>query len=189
MDEPIGNQQEVCEVTELAWLAGMLNGDGCFSITFRLRKETLKCDLSLTLTQCDPCLIERASALLLKMGINPGIAEYAPSGAGMRTKYNLRVTRMAHIHQVLDAIIPYLIGEKRAQAVLMQRYVKRRLPFATATLRNGNRVEDDHEAIAIAREFYAVRRQALPSDVAKVLNDYPAREYTQARGSARHSQE
>ena len=189
MDETMGNQQGVVTELELAWLAGMLNGDGCFSIKFRVRGEALKCDISLTLTQCDVCLIDAASDIMARLGISPSIVEYAPSGAGVNTKYNLRVTRMAHISIVLAAIIPHMRGGKLAQARLMQRYIVRRTSVFDPQFRKENQIIGDTEALGIAKEFYATRGQQLPPDVTKALNDYPAREYPQARGSAQRSQE
>jgi len=173
-DETMGNQQEVSEI-ELAWLAGMLNGDGCFSLTFRSRNGKLKCDMSLTITQCDPGVIDKADELFNKIGITPGISEYAASGAGVRTKWNLRISKMAHIHRVIEAIIPYMIGEKAAQANLMKRYLDRRLPYADPALRRwkGGEIENDIESLKIAADFYKVRRLGMPKELAQVLRDYP----------------
>ena len=187
MDETMGNQQGYPTEGDLYWLSGMLNGDGCFSLKFRTREGTVKCDLSVTLTQCDVCLIEKASSIMERLGVNPSIAEYPASGAGNRTKYNLRITKMASIQTVLNAIADKLAGEKQAQAKLMLRYVNRRIQFSDPTLRRNNQIADDSEAIAIAREFLSVRGSGLPDDVVAALNDYPSREYAQARGSARHA--
>lgn len=182
----MGNQQEVSEV-QLAWLAGLLNGDGCFSLTFRRRDGRLKCDLSLTLTQCDPAIVERADDLINKLGVTPGISEYEPSGAGIRTKWNMRISKMAHILAVIDAVLPYMVGEKSAQAKLMKRYIERRLPFTDHSMRvSAGKLEDDRESIEIASDFYKARRLDVPQELAQVLRDYPSGEYAQAGGSAQH---
>lgn len=191
MNETMGNQQEGSKPSdiELAWLAGLLNGDGCFSLTFRVRKETLKCDLSLTLTQCDPSLIEKSTDILNRLGVNPGITEYPPSGAGVRTKWNLRLSKMAYIGTVIDAIVPFMAGEKLAQAKLMKRYIDRRTEYVNPGNRRwkGGEIANDQESIAIAREFYKARRLEVPKEIATVLNDYPAREYGQVAGSAQQA--
>ena len=196
MDQAMGNQQEVGVVAEAdaAWLAGMLNGDGCFSLTFATRKSgNIKCDISLTLTQCDPSLIEKTTCILGTLGINPSISEYPPSGAGIRTKYNLRINRMSHIAVVIDAISAFMVGEKLAQAKLMRRYIARRAIYSDPTKRqSGASILDDKEAIEIATQFNALRKPAdykgLPKHITDVLNDYPFGEYSQVAGSAQHAQ-
>lgn len=189
MNETMGDQQEGNQLkeTDLAWLAGMFNGDGCFSLKFRVRSGTIKCDLSLTLTQCDPSVIERAVNILDDLGINPGISEYEPSGAGIHTKYNVRISRMAHISRVIDAILPFMVGNKSAQAGLMKRYIDRRIEYSDPAKRKANAVQDDKEALRIAKQFYHVKRQELPAEVDAVLNDYPTRstgKRPEARGTA-----
>ena len=186
MDDTMGNQQESNEISEVerAWLAGVLNGDGCFSLTLRVREGTAKCDLSVTLTQCDPALVLKATNILEKTGVMPGLVEYPPTGAGVRNKYSLRVTKMAHIAILIDLIAPYLAGEKQAQAGLMRKYVARRAVYADPKNRKGSNVLQDKEAVQLAARFYKLRGSAMPPEFVSVLNDYPAREYGQAPGSA-----
>lgn len=177
MDNTMGNQQEGSKPNdvELAWFAGLLNGDGCFSLKFRMRGETLKCDISLTLTQCDPVLVEKATDLLNRLGVNPHLSEYEPSGAGVRTKWHVRLTKMSHIGIVIDAIVPFMIGEKEAQAKLMKRYIDRRMEYVNPGNRRweGGEIANDRPSLQIAREFYKVRRLEVPKEIATVLNDYP----------------
>jgi hypothetical protein len=157
----MGNQQEVGNV-ELAWLAGMLNGDGCFSLTIVNRKEHIKCELSLTLTQCDPCLIEKTTSILERLGVNPAIAEYPPSGPGKHTKYNLRINRMAAIAKVIDAISPYIAGAKKAQSQLLRRYISHRIGYADHSKRRGAHFLNDVVAVGLAQEFYSLRGSKWP---------------------------
>jgi hypothetical protein len=158
----MGNQQEVGRNLELAWLAGMLNGDGCFSLTIVTRKEHIKCELSLTLTQCDPCLIEKTTSILEWLGVNPAIAEYPPTGAGRSTKYNLRINRMAGIAKVIDAILPYMAGAKAAQAKLMRRYISHRIEYSDHSKRRDAHFLNDTVAIGIAKQFYDLRGSKWP---------------------------
>lgn len=187
----MGNQQEVSKVsdTDAAWLAGMLNGDGCFSLKLRVRGETLKCDISVTLTQTDPCLIEKASDILTRIGVNPCIVEYPLNAGSTRIKWNLRLNKMSGISKVIDVIVPFMAGEKQAQAKLMKRYIDRRLFYVNPGNRRwkGGEIANDTESLKIAAQFYEVRRLPVPDEIAHVLNDYPAREYGQAAGSAQHA--
>lgn len=166
------NQQELKSNYKEAWLAGMFNGDGCFSLTFRQRKGILKCDLSLTITQTDPSIIEEVSNILNKqLNINPSIQTYVPTGAGKKEKYNLRINKMSQILSVIDLILPHMIGNKRAQASLMKRYIERRIIYADPSLRRQNKIIDDPVSIQVGLDFYKQRGSDLPKDL-KFLNDY-----------------
>ena len=93
----MGNQQEL----DWAWLAGMFNGDGCFSLTLRKRESRWKCDVSLSVTQTDPCIIERVVKILEEgLGINPHIHQYKPSGTGVNVKYNVCLNKMSQIANI-----------------------------------------------------------------------------------------
>lgn len=170
--------------TDWAWLAGMMNGDGCFSLKLRKREERWKCDVSITLTQCDPAIIERASEIMIQgMDCNPSISEYEPSGAGVNTKFNLRITKMSQIARFIENIIKYMCGVKLAKAKLMLRYVNNRIKYEGQS-RRVNMLEKDPEAIQMASEFYQLCGSVIPKELTQTLRDYPAREYGQVTGSA-----
>jgi hypothetical protein len=161
---------------EIAWLAGMMNGDGCFSLNLRKREKRWKCDISVTLTQTDPSIIERASAILIrKFRCNPSIMEYPPSGAGIRTKYNMRITKMSHIVRILDGIVPYMCGSKLAKAKLMLRYCRNRVLYDGKS-RKKNTIENDSRALDLASQFYKLNEREVPKEISTILRGHPERE-------------
>jgi hypothetical protein len=171
----MGNQQENEEVHDIdwAWLAGMMNGDGCFSLQLRKRENRWKCDVSITLTQTDPAIIERATEILnIGIGVNPSIQEYEACGAGINNKFNLRVTKMAHIERWIDKITPFMCGNKLARAKLMRRYVMNRMQYE-GTSRKRNTIEKDPEALSIASEYYRLTGNDVPGEISLTLRDYP----------------
>lgn len=166
------DQQERKSILRLAWLAGMFNGDGCFSLTFRKRKDTLKCDLSLTITQCDPSIIEEVTSILNDyLDINPGLSTYNPSGAGTNIKYNLRISKMSEMLKIINSILPNLVGNKKAQAALMKRYIDRRNKFSDPSLRKSNKISDDKQSLQLGFDFYTLRNKKIPKEIKTFLND------------------
>lgn len=179
----MGNQQGINNFTstaygrvqdiEWAWLAGMLNGDGCFSLQLRKREKRWKCDVSINLTQCDPCIIEKTSDILDRgLGCNPYIHEYKPSGAGINTKYNLRITKMSIMSALIDKIMPYMCGAKQAKAKLMQKYLKNRMQYKGKS-RKRNTIQNDHKTLSLAKEFYDLSGTKIPKEIMNALRDYP----------------
>jgi len=127
------NQQEI-KITELdiAWLAGLFNGDGCFAMNVRKKcwkgKRSIGVDLSITLTQTDAIIVEKAVRLAeLITGVTPYVVEQKPSGSGTHNKMNMRISRMAHIKPFIETLLPYMVGGKAAKARLMLKYVTNRL--------------------------------------------------------------
>jgi hypothetical protein len=168
----MGNQQEVGE-TEWAWLAGMMNGDGCFSLTLRKRDKRWKCDMSITLTQSDPCIIERASQILIdSIGCNPPIVEYPPTGAGTSPKFNMRISKMSFMVLFIERLLPYMCGVKKAKAKLMKRYLDNRMTYEGKS-RKKNLITDDIKSIKIVTDFYELNNKPIPKEFAKVLRDHP----------------
>lgn len=171
----MGDQQEKKKVHEVdwAWLAGMMNGDGCFSLKLRKRDNRWKCDVSVTLTQTDPAIIERASRILIDgIGCNPPIQEYEPSGAGINTKFNMRVTKMSSIASWIEQIEPYLCGNKLARAKLMLRYVRNRMKYEGLS-RKKNWIVNDPEALSIASDYYRLTGAEVPGEISSTLRDHP----------------
>lgn len=159
------NQQEIkVSETDLAWLAGLFNGDGCFTMNVRKKrwkgKESIGVDLCVSLTQTDAALVEEAVHLTEAItGITPYIAERAPSGNGINSKLNMRVGRMKHIAIFIEAILPYLRAEKAARARLMLRYVKSRLAkMGTSTREKNPRL--DKKDWALVQEFHETKHKA-----------------------------
>lgn len=161
------------EPTEWAWLAGMMNGDGCFHMSLRKVEKRWKCELCISLTQTDPCIIERASQILIDgIGVNPRIQEIQPSGAGVNLKYQLRVGKMSKMADLIDNLLPYMVGMKQAKAKLMRRYIDNRMKYEGLSRRE-NTIEKDPAALKMACEFYDLNKTKVPKEIVEALRDYP----------------
>lgn len=166
----MGNQQDIGEL-ELAWLAGMLNGDGCFFINLREIGKGLTSEVRLTLTQTDAGLIEKAGIIMEAVtGAFPHVQEAPPHGFGKRSIMHLKVCKQTQLHALLPRLLPYLAGEKAAKARLMFRFISNRLK-RTAGHENYH-IKNDVESLQIAADFYTACRRELPPKVIEILRDY-----------------
>ena len=171
----MGNQQDCGKVEEIewAWLAGMMNGDGCFSLKLRKRDKRWKCDVSITLTQTDPSVIWKASDILVRgIGCNPPIQEYEPSGNCIRTKYNMRITKMSHMIGFIENVEAYMCGIKLAKARLMLRYLRNRARY-NGLSRKKHLISDDLASLSIASDFYKLCGSSVPKEISTILRDHP----------------
>jgi len=132
------NQQEIAKETEKAWLAGFLEGDGYITLSSQLASKKKK-DSGLVVvpnigfTNQDALLIERAKVICEKIsGTGGWINEIANNTAykypsSNPTIINLSVRKFSACSKILEAIIPYLAGQKLARARLLLSFINRRL--------------------------------------------------------------
>lgn len=170
------NQQETIKETDLAWLAGMINGDGCLHLNLRLRKQSVCCDVGFTLTQTDPGIINHAWSLVEQIiGGQPYLQTREPPRPGNKPVYHMSVNKMSQIARFLPRVIPHMVGQKRAAAEILLRYVTNRLRRKGKKAMNSVRLNADD--MNIAREFYAAKGKPIPKTVDRIL-----------RGHTHHSQ-
>tara|TARA_Y100000310_G_scaffold42078_1_gene39374 strand:+ start:135 stop:656 length:522 start_codon:yes stop_codon:yes gene_type:complete len=169
------NQQESKTITnsilntELAWLAGMLNGDGCFSLIVRKKKgyKSVSVELSLILTQTDAVIIERAARIIEGLtNKKPYICERGALGVGRKNLMNMSVNRMGHISIIITCIEKYLCGNKAARARLMLEYINRRLDLNSSK----NPTHDD-VSWSLVEKFYRQEKKKFPPEVQAFLRD------------------
>lgn len=181
-------QNEYTEIfrLELAWLAGMLNGDGCFGLNVRKKKgyNSVSVELNLTLTQTDATIIERASKIIeIITSKAPYIFERSAQGTGKNSLMNMVINKMQHIREVIISIQPYLCGNKAARARLMLEYINRRI-----YLNSSKNPVYDKVSWNLVEEFYKQENKRFPQEVIDFLRDYPVREYTSSEVEAHSNQ-
>jgi intein/homing endonuclease len=121
--------------TDLAYLAGLFDGEGCI----RIQRQTLKgkhigyaCNVKIT--NSDPNIIERAQSIILTLGVNPLIRELDNTkNPQWKSWFDVYLTKQSSMRTVLDAILPYLVG-KKARAIIMLRYIDKTIEREEAYL-------------------------------------------------------
>ncbi len=150
------NQQVIVKETDKAWLAGFLEGDGYITMSSYLAAKKKK-DSGLVVSPVigfsnqDALLIERAKKIcdaLAGGGVwlsenNKDFAYSYPSK--YNTVINLSVRRLSACSKILEALIPYLAGQKAARARLLLEFVNRRMSHPSQPY--------DSEEIGMVRTF------------------------------------
>lgn len=158
------NQQEMLK---LSWLAGMVEGDGHLSVTIsksKLARTGFNPKAVVGVTNMDISVINEVDNIYRSLGVTAYIREIeTPKGKPIST---ISTSKMSGVKKVLDAIYPYLIGEKKARAEMILKFVNRRLEKKYSYL--------DEEDIELLREMNIkfINRKNKLSSSAKILRDF-----------------
>lgn len=111
---------------ELAWLAGLWDGEGSITIFKHLEKNgTRKLCPTILVVNTDIKIINEAKRILDNLGTSFHLFERAPTSDRHKQAYQLSTRNSQYIDKVLTALQPYLIGKKE-QAELTIGYVRKR---------------------------------------------------------------
>lgn len=180
------NQHGTPTEAQLAWLAGIIEGEG--SITLNVRRKAWKgwegigVDLQIQVVNTDGFIIEEvASILRMIIGSEPRIMERGKipdrtTTDGTIWRQNrammmVGVAKMAHILAVLNAIMPFMIGEKKARARLAKAFIERRMAHKGEHTKIGSSWYDGYDWKLVA-DFYQISGGKLPPQVAGLVRDY-----------------
>lgn len=175
----IGNPLETAE-TEKAWLAGVIEGDGAIGLGFQAQRATaprrfaVKPDISFS--NQDALLIEKVVNLFSALsGKNAYIREQLGSYDRSHPVISVRLTGMAAVKVVLEAILPYMCGEKQARARLLHRFISSRFERHQGRGNGASKTPYNEEEIVIIKTIYerGVRKGGKRNpDIGGILNDY-----------------
>lgn len=136
--------------TRLAWLAGIIDGEGGFTIYHRTMtsgsgKKIVSTQANITITNSSASLITECRALLDSQGVKYALIN--PGNSARRPVRRIFIRNYGAMLLTLDAVEPHLIA-KRAQAALLREFVTR------AMARKGFQATDE-------RVGYCARMSAL----------------------------
>lgn len=145
----LDNQHGTIE-TNLAWLAGMIEGDGWISIqTYSAPGSKFNRAVKPTIgvSNQDARIIQAVKAIWLQLGVEGWIGEASPTASSYstRTMYAISTSKISNVNKVVKAILPYLRGEKLARAELVYEFTERRMKQKNLTY--------DVEDIGILKRF------------------------------------
>lgn len=123
-----GNEQG--SPTDLAWLAGHMDGDGWIGIFKRMRsaeKRFYRYSASLAVMTTSDRNAERTRKVLDSLGVKYNdrtlTAYVGPDGSRRRAKWQIQMQSNLGVKVVLEAILPYL-AEKRRCAEIVLEYIE-----------------------------------------------------------------
>jgi len=119
-------QVETISRVELAWLAGIIDGEGCMNLCWNAKRPQMKAEINIT--NSDARIIARVSQIYHKENIK---FHYT---LRKRTRFCLSIciSGFRSCKKLLDMITPYLTG-KRDQADTMAEYLKYRINLFSST--------------------------------------------------------
>ena len=176
----LGNPQEITE-TDKAWLAGIIEGDGALGMAFQVQRATHPRTFAVkpyvSFCNQDALLVEQVVCMFYVLsGKNVHLREVAGNYEHSRSTISLELHGMASVKAVVDAIMPYLRGEKAARARMLHRFLESRFerhggvrgPQTSATPYNG-------EELTIIKNLYeSGRRKGGKRNplIGDILRDY-----------------
>ena len=125
-DETIDNQQAT--ELELAWLAGIYDGEGWFSLKPKRANMNWPeggVNLCIGIVNTDTAIINKVDLILDSIQVPHYIREKAHRD-GWKTRYDIEVKKFTSAKRLIEKLLPYLIG-KIGQAELLLRFVNRRI--------------------------------------------------------------
>ncbi len=176
------NRQATSTEMEIAWLAGIIEGEGTLMMGLWQREENRKpkVGLQVKVYNSDAGIIRKCAEILESIAIGfhlkeremPPVAR--PDGEGSyranAPMLTLTVSRLDSVDRVLKAIRPYLFGEKAARADLMMSFLERRFAkFESESM--GKRAPYDADDLRIVLRFTQGTRRGDVKTVERVLNE------------------
>jgi len=139
----MGNQQATLSTEDLGWLGGILDGEGCISLTRRPRAHgVMNYKPYVVISNSDPFLIEEIASLLRALGIGHWVQWRRPHRGTMAKKMMgiITVAGLRRCEKALALLTPYIRGKKR-EAELVAEWITRRLAINPG--KNGTYSEKD----------------------------------------------
>lgn len=185
-DITMGNQHETPTERQLGWFAGILEGEGSLTLNVRNKKWKgwvgIGIDLQLQIVNTDGFIIEECANILrgiiktepriMERGIIPD--RMTTDGTVWRQNKPMLIvgiSKMNHIKLVVDTIMPYMIGEKKARARIISKFIERRLTHKGEHTTKGQSWYDGYDW-ALVKEFYQISKGKLPEKVERLVRDY-----------------
>jgi len=173
-DETMGNQQERFNL-ELAWLAGIIEGEGWISLTMVSSEKRNKSKLPafrplIGVTNTDLLMIEKIEEIFKLLGLKfrkqIRLSGLGSDGIFRKTRIELSVFSRQYITKLANLILPYMHGEKKNRINKLFDFYKVRdsKPKAGINSKYGP------EEFAIYKDLYGYKGNRTSR--LKILNDY-----------------
>lgn len=173
------NQQEIGLV---GWLAGIVDGEGTVSLTISRRanrSQMIRTTPKVIIGNTDAGIIDRCILALDKIGVGhyaqhiqrPAGHVLSVSVAKFKPVTVIEVTGLKRVRTLLNAIRPFLAGEKANRADLLLKFIVGRIGCAEASKKAQNlsyRKEDVDNALA----FLHVTKTKNIEQITKILNEH-----------------
>ena len=118
MDETMDNQQ--VKDTDLAWLAGIIDGEGNISLICRKSRGGIYRPF-IVITNTDIRILEKCQNIGHQLGINFYIYKrQIKDRQKHKLAYNALTQKMGHVVKLIPYLLPYLIAKKDQAQILLE---------------------------------------------------------------------
>lgn len=195
----MADQQATPTEGEIAWLGGIIEGEGTLSLAptkagsiGKNGKHYHRIMVIVRLYNSDAGIILKALEIMEKVGVHPHMSEreQKPLQLVGREAYRsqnsmitLHIGLIGPAQRLLQTIQPWLFGEKAKRAAIMLRFLDRRIARIEAKgarkssggPQGGWKIPYDEEDWKLCSEFLDLTRSTKKDFVAGVLNEYEQR--------------
>lgn len=180
------NQQGTTSEAEIAWLAGIIEGEGTMDLSVYRRNDSVKPKIAarIVLYNTDAGIIKKAVSIIEGLGLKHYLAERAQKPlarangegyGGQDPMFILKVSKLADAYILAKLLRPWCFGDKGNRFDLMIQYLARRLKKIELNGGNHRNVELDHGDVSIVADFYKYhvkRNRNNKALIAGLLNEY-----------------
>ncbi len=154
--------------TDLAWLAGIWDGEGSITMFAHQEKNgsTKICPTCLVVNT-DIRIINKVRKLLEELGCNFVIHEYKPKNEKHKVQWRITSRNTRYIVLLLTAIQPYLVGEKKEKAEILLAYCTQRIAKMERIPSKGSTPydEEDFKYLTKIRSSQTTRETFIKDDI------------------------
>lgn len=165
-----GSVREAPYPDDLAWLGGLIDGEGTLSISLvRAKGRRPRFKVQLSVANTNSSNIQKVASILLRLiGISPAVVR-TNVRRGYRPCYVLRVQGQKRVRTAVEALVPHLAG-KRTRAELILQFLDLPLDAQQLAARTGDdgRCSPDSSSI----EGYGPRHLAIVEKVRRLNRRY-----------------
>lgn len=156
------------ENNNLSWLAGFWEGEGSISIFKHQRAGgTMKLKTCLTIVNTDPTLILKVLKIADSLGVTFHLFENKHDNPKWANAYALTCQRLDSSKIFLEALLPYMFGQKKQIAELTLRFINSRLKLLSENRNTPNTEEEKNIQFKVS----GMNKKGVTKD-SQILNDY-----------------
>lgn len=179
------NRDNPQEIGLIAWLAGIIDGEGSIGLLVGERKERargidIRVQPKVIIANTDTAIIDRCQEAFLMIGVGHYVRhERRPACAvvGVHVKTfkavtTLEVSGLKRVHTLLTATIPWLVGDKKERARLLLVFLQRRFDKVAVSKTTSTNLKYDEGDIQAVLAFLRKTRTKRIEHVTKILNEH-----------------
>lgn len=177
----VDNQQATPSEAEIAWLAGIIEGEGSLGLNASKRKDrsSVKIHVVVRIYNTDAGIISKCVEILKGLNVGHYIQE---RNLGPTLKINgkdykardpileIQVKKFQDAYILLQKIRPWMFGDKHLRASLMLQFLERRLERINK-FQGNTRIPYNKGDLAPVKKFYELTQVKRNRELERVLND------------------